>query len=155
MKKFLVAALAIMTLSFGFTSCEDDLGGDSNYTIVSDPASVVAGTYNGQYTRTLDGESKTAAASIVIAAGSSKEYVNVTFKACDELGVPEASVPCNIMQKGNSRFIITNGIGAKNPLGTSFRLYVDNSTDVQANFVLSVKDGRKNFEFDFEFLGSK
>lgn len=155
MKKFLVAALAIMTMSFGFTSCEDDLGGDSNYTIVSDPTTVVVGTYNGIYTRTLDGESETADGAIEISAGSSKEYVNVTFKACKDMGLAEVTVPCNIAQKGDSRFIITNGAGAKNALGTSFRLYVDNNKDLQANFLLTVKNGRKSYEYDFLFLGNK
>lgn len=155
MKKFLVAAFAMMTLSLGFTSCGDDEGGNSNYNIVSDPASVVAGTYNGSYTRTLDGETQTASASISIAAGQSAEYVNVTFGECADLGVAACTVPCNIAQKGDNRFIITNGAGASNPLGTSFRLYIDNSKDCQANFKLTVKVGRKSYEYDFEFLGSK
>lgn len=155
MKKFLVAALAMMTLSLGFTSCGDDEGGNSSYNIVSDPASVVAGTYNGSYTRTLEGEKETASATIVVAAGSSKDYVNVTFKECKDLGVAECTVPCNIAQKGDSRFIITNGAGAGNDLGTSFRLYVDDNTNCLANFKLTVKNGRKSYEYDFEFRGTK
>lgn len=145
----------MLTLSIGFTSCEDDEGGNSSYTIVSDPASVVAGTYTGTYTRTLDGVSETANGTITIAAGSSKEYVNVTFEENKEFGVPQATIPCNIAQKGDSRFIIANGAGAKNALGTSFRLYVDNSKDLTANFLLTVKNGRKSYEYDFLFLGNK
>lgn len=155
MKKFLVAAMAMLTLSVGFTSCGDDEGGNSSYNIVSDPFSVVSGSYSGTYTRTLDGKSETANGVITIAAGTSKEYVNVTFEENKAFGIPQVTVPCNIAQKGDTRFIITNGAGAKNDLGTSFRLYVDNTKDLTANFLLTVKNGRKSYEYDFLFLGNK
>ena len=154
MKKFLIAAFAMLTLSVAFTSCDDDEGGNSNFNIIADPASVVSGTYSGTYTRTLDGVPETGNGAISIAAGSSKEYVNVTFQACSAMGLSEVTVPCNIAQKGD-RFIITNGAGAKNALGTSFRIFVDNSKDMTANFKLTVKNGRKAYEYDFEFLGNK
>ncbi len=145
----------MLTLSLGFTSCGDDEGGNSSYNIVSDPSSVVAGSYSGTYTRTLDGESETANGVITIAAGTSKEYVNVTFEENKAFGIPQATIPCNIAQKGENRFIISNGAGAKNDLGTSFRLYVDNTKDLTANFLLTVKNGRKSYEYDFLFLGNK
>lgn len=154
MKKFLIAAFAMLTLSVGFTSCSDDEGGNSNYNIVSDPTSVVSGTYGGYYLRTLDNEFAQGTGSITIAAGKDKNTVEVTFGENSALGVPNVTVTCNIVQKGESRFII-NAVGSKNDLGTTFRIYVDNLKDMTANFVLNVKEGRKNYSYDFEFVGSK
>lgn len=144
----------MLTLSVGFTSCSDDEGGNSNYNIVSDPVSVVTGTYEGYYLRSLDNEFAQGSGSITIAAGENKNTVNVTFGENSALGVPNVTVTCNIVQKGESRFII-NAIGSNNKLGATFRIFVDNSKDMTANFVLNVKEGRKNYSYDFEFLGSK
>lgn len=150
MKKYIYIALAMLCCSMGFTACSDDEGGDSNYTIVADAGAAVAGNYEGTYTRTLDTEVKTATGTIVLAQADQPYFVNVTFKAVADFDLQEVTVKANIVQKNDKMFIISNTGGANNALGTSFRIYVDDGK-MQANFVLSQKVGRKQYEYSYVF----
>ncbi|MBQ0057041.1 MAG: hypothetical protein KBT20_05220 [Bacteroidales bacterium] len=151
MKKFFIVALAAMSLSLGFTSCDDDEGGNSNYSIVSNPAAEVAGDYNVTYYRHCDdlpeAGTETATSVVTIAQSETPYVVTVTFAKCADMGIDEATVNCNVAQAGNKFFV--NAVGDNNAFGTSFRLIISKNKDLEGNFVKEVVVKRKRYKYEF------
>lgn len=157
MKKFFIVALAAMSLSLGFTSCDDDEGGNSNYSIVSNPAAEVVGEYNVTYSRICEElpeeGTQTAVSVITLTATDSPYVVAVTFSKCADMSIDEATVNCNVAQAGN-RFYV-NVVGDANALGTSFRFIIGKDKSFSGNFKKTVKIPRKpdrNYEYTITSL---
>lgn len=154
MKKIFYIALALLTCTVTFTSCEEeDDFGNSNYEIVDDAAAAVAGTYTGTWTRTLNGVDETQTGTITLSTTDASYYVNVTFsEGLESFGVSAVTVKSNISQQGD-RFIIVNPVST-NDQGTSFRMYVEDG-NLTGSFVKTIKNGRLSYEYSYAFDGNK
>ncbi|MBQ9651819.1 MAG: hypothetical protein IJV13_06390 [Prevotella sp.] len=159
MKKYLYIAIALFTCALGFTACGDDDGDDSSYVLVGNKGEAVAGTYNGTWTYTdADGNAKTAAGQVILAAGETSDVVLVSFPANADARLNALNGKANIAQQAD-RFIITNTAAAGNGLTNvdnvqaGYRIFVEGSALVM-QFTME-KTGRGGYTHTYKFEGAK
>ncbi len=153
MKKLFLIASILVTAVIGMTSCSDD-GEYSSYNMSSDCGAAVAKTYNGTWTRTLDTEVVTGSGAITLAGSDKSHVVNITIPENSEVNLASFNVPANITQLSETRYAITLPAGSKTFVTTTgMRAYVENG-QLTMDFIMSVKVGRKNYEYTYHFVGN-
>lgn len=154
MKKILLIASVLFSAVLGFTACSSDDDDYSNYNLSSDCGAAVAKTYNGTWTRTLgDEETVTSSSSITLAGTDKPHVVSITIPANDEIKMASYTVPANITQLSETRYAITLPASSNTFVTTTgMRAYVDNG-ELIMDFIMSVKVGRKNYEYSYHFVG--
>lgn len=147
MKKILFGLFAILAMTL--TSCKDEAGLPG----AGDPVNVageVAGVYTGTWSRTLNTEPdkpSTAEGTITLTQVDDEFYVVTVDSKCADLNV-DLSAPANI----NPRKVFFNS--TTTAYGNSFSgKVVDNA--VSLDFTLTVKEGRKQYIYNYSFSGSK
>ncbi|MBQ8486811.1 MAG: hypothetical protein IJ533_04070 [Prevotella sp.] len=152
MKKILLFATVLFATALGFTACSDDDTETSSYNIASNAGAAVAQTYSGVWTRTLGDEVVTSAGTITLEGTEESHVVKVTIAANSDVALEESTFNANISQKSNTRFGITLAANFNAFLTTTgFRIIVDNGAIEGCDFIKSVKVGRKNNEYFYNF----
>lgn len=154
MKKILYIILGLALVSGSFTSCSDD---DDNGSIAlpANPASDIAGTYTGTWTRIALTDSTTITADGTITLTDSSTYAgSVTVAACSAVGLSEMSSPVNVQWNTSNTYRFFNYVST-NGLGMTFAGSVLNATDMTFKFTKTVRSGRKTSDFSYTFIGKK
>lgn len=151
MKKIFLIATVLLTAALGFTACSDDDADTSSYNIVSDAGTAVAKSYSGTWTRTLGDEVVTGAGTITLAATDKPYVVKVTIATASDVALTEATFNANITQRNDNRFDIAVHKSDVFETTTGFRMIVDGGAITACDFIKSVRVGRKNNEYFYNF----
>lgn len=133
------------------TSCDNEYGVAPQGN-PGTPAADTKGVYTGEWTRTLDGNTTTAVGTITFTPGEGNHVTYVDL-SCPELQVDYHTV-ANIAKGNDGDYVFANQEANKNGLGSAFsgRIKDDNVT---IKFTLSIKEGRKQYLYDYAFSGDK
>ena len=146
-------------LMFGMASCDKE---ELPPTGPQDNAEkLVAGTYVGDWTRTTVGtdEVLTGTGTITFSVDSEKYSNNVSVMTLTSDGIdigiddPKTSV-CNISLFSSGEYSFWNQT-ATNPFGTTFYGKVSADGVVTMNYSKIIKEGRKEIEYQYLFIGKK
>ena len=141
----------MLALGLTFVACDDD--DDDSFSSDSNPEVAAEGTYTGTWTRELDGEEESGTGTLTVTATDSSYCADITFY-CADLDLDATSV-ANITYAGSTTtFKFYNTYADGNGLGASFSGMIEDGT-ATASFTLTVKSGRKSYEYDYTFEGSK
>ncbi len=173
----MLACLAV----WGFAACEPEQLVD-NTPVTGHPEQDAAGVYVGTWTRILDADTTYAEGTITltadtayvvnIAVDTAGYYVTEKIKDLDEEGnmvekevlkkivvLEPMSSLANIAQESYHGTVFTNLAGTASGFGVSFRgrtyTNADGQPEMMLAFVKSVKVGRKNYQYNFKFVGIK
>jgi hypothetical protein len=152
MKKIIYSLAAMLALSFSFVSCGDD---DDTISFPTTPEKAAAGTYTGSWTVTSDTETVEGSGTITLAASSTPYNVDVTIEgsfSTTALNVSTTSI-ANIAHANNG-FVFNNNTDS-NPLGAGFTGKIDESGAIGVNFQKEVRVGRKQYKYNYIFVGKK
>lgn len=152
MKKLIYSLAAMLALSFSFVSCGDD---DDTISFPTTPEKAAAGTYTGSWTVTSDTETLEGSGTITLAASSTPYNVDVTIEgsfSTTALNVSTTSI-ANIAHANNG-FVFNNNTDS-NPLGAGFTGKIDESGAIGVNFQKEVRVGRKQYKYNYIFVGKK
>lgn len=157
MKNLLYMAFVALLLGASFVACSDD---DESSVMEVDKAVLNGARFEGEWTRVLNGDT-------VIGAGymefemtdsASGSCVDVTVEG-NSVGLAKMTSVANIVQQENTGFIFTMGtpntFGTQNPFRGRVYFNAD-ATDVEESmitFVKTVKQGRKSYDYLYEFHG--
>jgi hypothetical protein len=152
MKKIIYSLAAMLALSFSFVSCGDD---DDTISFPTTPEKAAAGTYTGSWTVTSDTETVEGSGTITLDASSTPYNVDVTIEgsfSTTALNVSTTSI-ANIAHANNG-FVFNNNTDS-NPLGAGFTGKIDESGAIGVNFQKEVRVGRKQYKYNYIFVGKK
>jgi hypothetical protein len=152
MKKIIYSLAAMLALSFSFVSCGDD---DDTISFPTTPEKAAAGTYTGSWPVTSDTETVEGSGTITLAASSTPHNVDVTIEgsfSTTALNVSTTSI-ANIAHANNG-FVFNNNTDS-NPLGAGFTGKIDESGAIGVNFQKEVRVGRKQYKYNYIFVGKK
>lgn len=152
MKKIIYSLAAMLALSFSFVSCGDD---DDTISFPTTPEKAAAGTYTGSWTVTSDTETVEGSGTITLAASSTPYNVDITIEgsfSTTALNVSTTSI-ANIAHANNG-FVFNNNTDS-NPLGAGFTGKIDESGAIGVNFQKEVRVGRKQYKYNYIFVGKK
>lgn len=164
MKKIIYSLFAVLALCCNFVSCSDD---DNDAAApVGNPASAEAavGTYTGTWTVTLDDQTFTTPGYITVASSETDFVASIDVKV-DPVDFTinnkvntqsvEGTTLANICYAGptGTVFNFTN-LSDGNGIGTNFSgSIIDGNATMM--FSLSKKISRKNYTFNYRFVGKK
>lgn len=152
MKKIIYSLAAMLALSCSFVSCGDD---DDTISFPTTPEKAAAGTYTGSWTVTSDTETVEGSGTITLAASSTPYNVDITIEgsfSTTALNVSTTSI-ANIAHANNG-FVFNNNTDS-NPLGAGFTGKIDESGAIGVNFQKEVRVGRKQYKYNYIFVGKK
>jgi hypothetical protein len=152
MKKYIFSVIAALALSCTFVACGDD-NDDPVINYDTTAAQGSAGTYSGTWTRTGDDGSETYSGTVTLAAGSEANVTNVTF-SCPETSLDATSI-ANVWHANYGYQFFNQTASSANGLGVSFSGRIDENGNMTTSFTLNQKVGRKNYKFNYEFIGKK
>ncbi len=152
MKKLLYSILALLALGTGFVSCSDDDDESTSLNASVTPEIAAEGTYTGTWLQILDGDTVSSTGSIIITRTDSAYCADITF-SCADFSLTQTAVT-NITYAGNTESFVFGNPSSSNDLGTSFTGRIDHGS-ASAMFTLTQKSGRKSYEYDYRFSGTK
>jgi len=153
MRNILKTMFLAFTVCLAFTACSDDEDGVANPGAPVHPEIETAGTYTGTWSRTLLGSTddpKTAAGTLVLEA-SENAYVTKVTASCPDLAV-DYSALANITP--NYSFNNNVATSETNTFGVTFGGAVKDNT-ATISFTKSVREGRKTYNYNYTFEGTK
>lgn len=157
MKKILYFCLVACLAVWGFAACEPEQLVD-NTPVTGHPEQDAAGVYVGTWTRILDADTTYAEGTITLTADTAY-VVNVSVADASGVNLTAMSSRANIAQESYHGTVFTNLAGTANGFGVSFRgrtyTNADGQPEMMLAFVKSVKVGRKNYSYNFQFVGIK
>lgn len=155
MKKFIYFAFCLALTGGIFTSCSDD---DDNAIVSTNPGSDVAGTYTGTWSQTLNGETKEVSGTLSVTSTSA--YVaTLNIPTNSDINISsDLTVPMNVTAakgSGDVYYILSNG-ASSNTLSALYGVkgLMQNNT-LNVGFIMTVKVGRKSYEYTYTFSGNK
>lgn len=152
MKKLLYSIFALLVLGISFVSCSDDEDESTSLNASQTPEIAAEGIYSGEWLQVLDGDSVWSSGSIIITRTDSAYCADITF-SCADFSLTQTSV-ANITYAGNTASFVFGNPSSDNGLGTSFTGRIDNGS-ASAMFTLTQKSGRKSYEYDYRFSGTR
>ena len=152
MKKIILSFIAVLALGCGFTSCGSD--GDDNISYSTSAEEASAGTYTGTYTRELNGVVETLEGTVTLASAGKTGVTTVTFSSTG--AALQATSIANVWNsKYDFQFMNQTAASAENGLEASFAGRITEKGVLTAYFTKSQKVGRKAYNYNFTFTGSK
>lgn len=153
MKNILKTMLLAFAVCLTFTACSDDEDGVANPGTPVHPEIESAGEYAGTWTRSLMGstdEPVTADGTLTFTA-TENAYVTSVTALCADLSVDYSSI-ANI----TPAFAFYNNVNT-DPANTFGVKFSGTATGTTATilFVKTVKEGRKTYNYRYEFAGTK
>lgn len=148
MKKIVFGLLAVLALTF--VSCKDEAGNPDPGAPVN-VAGAVEGTYTGTWTRTDAANTEnvvTGTGTLAFVQLNDENYVVTVTAKCSELAV-DFTANANI----NPAYVFFNALPTD--FGNSFSGRVTDKKDASISFSKTVKEGRKQYTYRYEFSGSK
>jgi len=155
MKKFIYIAFCLALTGGVFISCGDD---DDDAIVSTNPGSDVAGTYTGTWSQTLNGETKEVSGTLSVTSTSA--YVaTLNIPSNSDINIKsELTVPMNVTAakgSGDVSYLLTNGASG-NVLKSLYGVKgVMKNNELSVGFIMSVKVGRKNYEYTYTFVGNR
>lgn len=160
MKKIICGLLFILSCGLFMAACSDDDKNEATHATLPEVAS--AGTYTGTWTRaqiTTDGlvNPETTPGTLTFAVPESKD--STTYKYVTKISAEAAafnfskSSLANIAWKGES-FVFSNQV-ASNGFGVVFSGAISEAGKATISFTISQKSGRKTFNYQYSFEGTK
>ena len=149
MKKIIFSLIAVLALGCGFTSCGSD--GDDNISYDKPAEEASAGTYTGTFTRSLDGVDETFEGTVTLASAGKTGVTTVTFSST-AAGLQATSL-ANVWN-AKYEFEFMNQVDA-NGLGASFAGRITEAGVLTTYFTINQKVGRKAYNYNYSFTGSK
>ena len=149
MKKIIFSFIAVLALGCGFTSCGSD--GDDNISYDKPAEEASAGTYTGTFTRTLDGVDETFSGTVTLTSAGKTGVTQITFSSPD--AKLEATSLANVWN-AKYEFEFMNQVDA-NGLGASFAGRITEAGVLTTYFTINQKVGRKAYNYNYSFTGSK
>lgn len=152
MKKIIYSFIAVLALGCGFTSCGSDDDDDNiSYSTPAEEAS--AGTYTGIWTRSLDGVDETYSGTVTLESAGKTGVTKVTF-SCPESSLNATSV-ANIWNAKYDFMFMNQTVSTENGLGASFAGRITETGVLTTSFTITQKVGRKSYNYNYSFTGSK
>lgn len=142
LKTIFMAVMCVITA----TSCDDKVG-VADAGPVGNPEKEIAGTYTGVWSKTLNDDTQTAPGTITFTAGDRNYVANINV-SCPEFDV-NLSGTCNVVNNSVG-YVFYNQEAKNNGFGTPYTGRVVNG-NASIKFTLTVKDGRKQNNYVFEF----
>lgn len=149
MKKIIFSLIAVLALGCGFTSCGSD--GDDNISYDKPAEEASAGTYTGTFTRSLDGVDETFEGTVTLASAGKTGVTTVTFSST-AAGL-QATALANVWN-AKYEFEFMNQVDA-NGLGAAFAGRITEAGVLTTYFTINQKVGRKAYNYNYSFTGSK
>jgi len=155
MKKFIYIAFCLALTGGVLISCSDD---DDDAIVSTNPGSDVAGTYTGTWSQTLNGETKEVSGTLSVTSTSA--YVaTLNIPSNSDINIKsELTVPMNVTAakgSGDVSYLLTNGASG-NVLKSLYGVKgVMKNNELSVGFIMSVKVGRKNYEYTYTFVGNR
>lgn len=128
------------------SACSDEVG-IPDAGPVGNPEKEIAGTYTGVWSKTLDDNTQNASGSITFSAGDSNYKANISV-SCPDFNIDLSGV-CNVVNNSEG-YVFYNQEAKNNGFGTAYTGRVVNGK-ASIKFTLTVKDGRKQNNYVFEF----
>lgn len=157
MKKLFYICMVACLAVFGFASCEPE-GLVDDTPVTGHPEQDAAGVYVGTWTRVLEKDT-TVAEGLVTLVADTTYFVSVEVDAVSAVGLSKMTSLANITQDSYFGTKFYNNGGANNGFGTSFSgktfTNAEGKEAVSLWFKLTVKSGRKSYEYKFNFDGVK
>lgn len=150
MKKFLYFII-VMIVASAASSCSDD--NDNIYTFANAPEIDAQGTYEGSYLRVKYGttDSARATGTIVLAPADTAYTTHASFSSAEfKL---DKSVVLNISH-ANEGFVLFNN-STLNSIGQPVTGRIDNNKQLNIQFQLSQRVGRRTYTYIYHFTGKK
>ncbi len=151
MKRFIYSVIAVLTLGCTFVACGSDDDENINFSTTAEQGS--AGTYSGTWVQVGPDETVSYSGTVTLAAGSSTGVTNVTF-SCPDAKLDATSV-ANVWHSNYGYQFCNQVVSTANGLGAGFAGRISESGALNTSFTISQKVGRKNYEFKYEFNGTK
>ncbi len=151
MKRFIYSIFAVIALSCTFVACGSDDDESINFSTTAEQGS--AGTYTGTWVQVGPDGTASYSGTVTLAAGSTTGVTNVTF-SCPESKLNATSV-ANVWHSNRGYQFCNQVTSDANGLGASFAGRISESGTLNTSFTISQKVGRKNYEFKYEFNGTK
>lgn len=148
MKKILFSLFAIFALSL--TSCKDEAGNPDPGAPVN-VAGAVEGTYTGTWTRTDAANAEnvvTGTGTLTFVQYNDENYVVTVNAQCSALEI-DLTANANI----NPAYVFFNALPTD--FGNSFSGRVTEEKDASISFAKTIRDGRKQYTYYYEFSGTK
>ena len=151
MKKIILSFIAVLALGCGFTSCGSD--GDDNISYNTSAEEASAGTYTGTFTRELKGEKETFEGTVTLASAGKTGVTTVTFSSTGA-GLQATSI-ANVWNSKYDFQFMNQTASAENGLGASFAGRITEKGVLTTYFTINQKVGRKAYNYNYTFTGSK
>ncbi len=148
MKKIFFGLLAMFAMTF--VSCKDEAGNPDPGTPVN-VAGAVEGTYTGTWTRTDAANADNVVSgtgTLTFTQYNDENYVVTVNAKCTDLGV-DFTANANI----NPAFVFFNALPTD--FGNSFSGRVTEEKDASISFAKTIKEGRKQYTYYYDFSGTK
>lgn len=149
--KNIIRTLFLFLVCAGFASCDNSVGIPDRGP-QGNPEKEIAGTYTGTWTRTLSGQTEsTTSTGTITFSPTDKSYVTNVAVSCPDLNINMNAV-ANVVNYSEG-FMYYNREN-KNGFGVAFdgRVIEGNAS---IKFTLSVKEGRKQYLYNYTFNGGK